>query len=94
MESMMQVLSKLQSEVSRGPLTGLVRMAMKVLTTNEQPSQSTELVVVMVESKTVLVPFNGASKTGCRVVHVDCADAWNATRRNGQRNVMKAIAMR
>ena len=53
----------------------LTTTALKVLTTNEQPAQSTELVEVMVERKTVLVAFNCSSKTGCRVVQVDCADA-------------------
>ena len=69
-------------------------MALKVLTTNEQPPQSTVLVEVMVERKTVLVASKGSSKTGCRVVHVDCADAWNATKREMQKTVMKAIANR
>lgn len=55
-------------------LTGVVTTALNVLTTNEQPPQSTELVEVMVERKTVLVASKGSSKTGCRVVHVDCAD--------------------
>lgn len=66
-------------------------MALKVLTTREQPAQSTELVEVMVERYIVLVASSGNSKTGCRVMHVDCADAWNAARRDRQKTVVKAI---
>lgn len=69
-------------------------MARKVRTTNEQPAQSTVLVEVTVERKTVLVASSGNSKTGCRVVHVDCADAWKAARRDRQKMVVKAMAAR
>jgi len=48
-------------------------IALKVLTTNEQPKQSSELVEVIVVSKIVLVPSSGTSKTGFRVVHDDWA---------------------
>ena len=75
-------------------LTGVLIVALKVLTTNEQPPQSRVLVEVMVERKTVLVASKGSSKTGCRVVHVDCADAWNAAKRDRQKTVKKAIANR
>ena len=74
--------------------TGVLVVALKVLTTNEQPPQSRVLVEVMVERKTVLVASKGSSKTGCRVVHVDCADAWNAAKRDRQKTVMKAMANR
>ena len=73
-------------------LTGVLVVALKVLMTNEQPPQSRVLVVVKVERKTVLVASGGSAKTGCRVVHVDCADAWNAAKRDRQKTVMKAIA--
>ena len=63
-------------------------MARKVLVTNEQP---TVLVEVMVERKTVLVASSGSSKTGCRVVHVDCADARKAARSDRQKTVVRVI---
>lgn len=72
-------------------LTGVTVVALKVLTTNEQPPQSRVLVVVKFERKTVLVASGGSSKTGSRVVHVDCADAWNAAKRDRQKTVMKAM---
>ena len=76
-------------------LTGVVSTALKVLTTNAQCAQSTELVVVTVERYTVLVASNGSSKTGCSVVHVDCAEALNAARRKRKKKVMgAAIAAR
>lgn len=59
-------------------LTNRLTMAWKVLTTKEQPLQSTTLVAVVVEAKTVLVPSVGKRKTGWTVVHSDCADAGNA----------------
>ena len=40
----------------------------------------------------MLVASNGSAKTGCRVVHVDCADAWNAARRVRQKAAGKAMA--
>ena len=75
-------------------LTGVLSMALKVLTTNEQPPQPTVLVEVTVERKTVLVASKGSSKTGCRVEHVDCADAWKAAKRERQKTLIKAITNR
>ena len=77
-----------------GSYTGVVITALKVLTTNEQPSQSSVLVEAMVERKTVLVPSNGSSKTGWRVVHVDCAFAWRAAKRDTMKVVTKTMAAR
>lgn len=48
--------------------TAVSTMALKVLTTREQPEQSTELVEITVLSKTVLVPSRGNANTGCNVV--------------------------
>lgn len=42
----------------------------------------------------MLVACNGSSKTGCRVVQVDCADARKAARRDRQKTVVKAMIMR
>lgn len=42
----------------------------------------------------MLVASNGSSKTGCRVVHVDCADARNAARRERQKKMVKAMVIR
>ena len=72
-------------------LTGVLIMALNVLTTNEQPPQPTVLVEVTVERKTVLVASKGSSKTGCRVVHVDCADTWKAAKRERQKTLIKAM---
>ena len=42
----------------------------------------------------MLVASKGCSKTGCRVVYVDCADTPRAARRERQQKTVKAMAVR
>lgn len=73
--------------------TGVLMIALKVLTTSEQPPQSTELVEVIVEAKAVLVASSGNSKTGCNVVHV-WAYTFNKKNRTSSRLVIGIIITR
>lgn len=71
--------------------TAVSIMALKVLTTREQPEQSTELVEVTVLSKTVLVPSSGNANTGCDVVQVVWPCALVAAKRVERRTIANII---
>ena len=60
---------------SKRTLTFVATIAEKVLVTKSQPLQSTSLEVKTVVAYTVLIPFSGAAKIGCKVVQEEVTEA-------------------
>ena len=74
--------------------TVVSRVGLKVLTSNEQPKHSSELVEVTVFAYAVLVASKGGPNTGCTVVHVVCARPSRAPANTKDKRARVKVIMR